>query len=448
MTNPTLQSLLDLVPPELLQMAPAEPMALATASSVLLGATIGLLIPFFKRALAWILAFAAGTLISAFFIKLAHQAAQGMRTETDWALVVGGFVLGGIVYYWCARALDNKGAVVRHPGQFHKYALALRKFETKELINLLPKCDLLRHLPPEKAGDIVPFIQRRYLNPQDVLFRAGDRGDALYIVARGKVEVLEPSATGARPGEHSITELEEGSAFGEMALLTGGPRTATVRAVTQTDLLQLDKADFEQMIAADHELAKAAYRISHERATYNLRTGGPNLSTWTDIANSSMSYLSRGEENKILARTGLGAAWPIVVGNLLDFIPGCALIGATLAGPKIIAYSLMLGIFLGGIPIAAASAGMLRRAGYGALKIYGIWLIVPIVGAAAVGAGKLWLGGAASPASIFAEAAAASAVLGLAAREMIPESLDQGGASIVLPLIAGLLFATFVAPLI
>lgn len=433
--------------PNLQFFTPLSLIGLATTSSVLPGAVIGLYFPFFKRVLAWFLAFAAGALISAFSIKLAHQAAQGLDhtgigASSAWALVAGGLALGAIIHLWASRLLDRKGAVVGYPARFRKYALQLKQIETKELIELLPKCDLLRHLPPEKIGDILPFIQRRYLKPQEILFRAGDPADALYIVARGKVEVLADSPASPQAGAHAIAELGVGNVFGEMSLLAGGPRTATIRAMEATDLLRFDKKDFERMVASDRQFAKVVHRISHERATYNLRTGGPNLSAWTQIASSNLSYLSRSEENKMLAHAGHGAGWAIVLGNMFDFVPACLLIGSNFALMPVVSYTLMLGIFLGGIPIAATSAEMLKRAGYGPLKIYGIWSMVLIAGVIAVIAGKLF-GGSGSLPSIFVEAMAGSAVLALVAREMIPESLHEGGASIVLPLIAGF----FLAPL-
>jgi Cyclic nucleotide-binding domain len=78
--------------------------------------------------------------------------------------------------------------------------------------------------------------------------RAGDLGDALYIVAHGNVEIL---ASGLRPAEGSggsgeaITQLGARHAFGEMALLSGGPRTATIRAVEDTELMNIGKDDFD-----------------------------------------------------------------------------------------------------------------------------------------------------------------------------------------------------------
>lgn len=93
-------------------------LGLATTSSSLLGAAIGLYCPLSKRVLACVLAFAAGALISALAIELAYQSVQelhdrGFGTATAWAFARGGFALGAIIYYWGSLFLEAKGAVTR-----------------------------------------------------------------------------------------------------------------------------------------------------------------------------------------------------------------------------------------------------------------------------------------------------------------------------------------------
>src|SRR5262249_48178705 len=150
-------------------------------------------------------------------------------TLTAWGLDAGGFALGAVLYYGMALRLDQAGAAVRLPTRFADYALSVKQKETEALIGLLARCDLLRHLPPEDIETILPMIRRRALEAGEILFRAGDPGDALYIVAQGGVEVLADGA-GEEPGQ-PISRLGEGQAFGEMALLSGHARTATIRAV-------------------------------------------------------------------------------------------------------------------------------------------------------------------------------------------------------------------------
>jgi len=148
----------------------------------------------------------------------------------------------------------------------------------------------------------VPCIHDRQLKAGEILFKAGDAGDALYIVARGKVEVLTDGSWGC-----AIAVLGAGHAFGEMSLLSGGRRTATIRANEDTDLLEIGKDDFDQLVAADRQLANAVKRISHQRAISNLSAGGTDAAPWTKVASESLDHLNRHETGKMLVEVANGA---------------------------------------------------------------------------------------------------------------------------------------------
>ncbi|HMK68730.1 MAG TPA: cyclic nucleotide-binding domain-containing protein, partial [Stellaceae bacterium] len=286
---------------------------------------------------------------------------------------------------------------------------------------------------------ILPCVRERHLAPAEILFRAGEPGDALYIVARGKVQVL------GGDGKRLIAELGEGQALGEMALLSGGTRTATVRATEPTDLLWIDKTDFSTLAAADPRIAEAVDRLSHERAVSNLTAGGTDAATWAKVANGSLDHLSRQDASRLLIETSRGAGLAIVLGNVLDTIPGCLVIGAKFDGVQNLALTLMIGMFLGGIPEAAASAAMLRKAGFGQRAIFGLWSTVLVAGVVAAIAGRLLIASSDSPIAIFSQAVAGGAVLALVAHAMIPESIEDGGSLVVLPTVGGFLFALYLA---
>ena len=427
-------------------------LGLLTTSSSLLGAALGLYVPLSKRVLACVLAFAAGALISALAIELAFEGAeelhrQGFGANAAWAFIGSGFALGSIIYYATALFLDGKGAAIRYPTRFREYALGRKQNDAKETIQLLSKCDLLRHLPPEEVERILPCVRNRHLDNGEILFRAGDAGDALYIVAQGKVDVISAPAgeclNGHVAGE-KLAELSEGQAFGEMALLSGEPRTATIQAAAQTDLLEIGRGDFEQLVAKDHQLATAVRRLSHDRAIKNLSSGGSNPSQWAKVATSNLEHLTRSEAERMLAEAGQGAGMAIVLGNILDTIPGCLVIGAKFAGLQTLSITLIMGMFVGGIPEAAASASMLRRAGYKPLGIFTLWSVVLVAGVVAAAAGKVFVGSG-SHVAIFFQALAGGAVLALVAHAMIPESIHEGGSLIVLPTVAGFIFALWLA---
>jgi CRP-like cAMP-binding protein len=423
---------------------------LLTTSSSMVGAAIGLYAPLSKRVLACVLAFAAGSLISALAIELAFKGAmelhhQGFSAHSAWAFIAGGFAVGAIVYFATSLLLEKNGAAVRHPTQFHEYALARKHEQTKGVIGLLAKCDLLRHLPAEAIEQILPSIREHRMNAGQVVFRAGDPADALYIVARGSVEVVAASSSDPGGMGAVIAELGPGTAFGEMALISGGARTATIRTVTGAELLEIGRESFDTLIAADPVMARAVQQLSHERAIRNLSSGRSNPSTWARLASHSLEHISRAEANKILRQAGKGAGMAIVLGNILDTIPGCLVIGANFNGLANLSLTLMLGMFLGGIPEAAASAVMLTRAGYRARVIFALWATVLLAGMVAAGLGKVLIGSSDSLAAVFCEAVAGGAVLALVAHTMIPEAIHEGGSVVVLPTVAGFLFALYLA---
>ena len=170
-----------------------------------------------------------------------------------------------------------------------------------------------------------------------------------------------------------------------MGLLGGGARTATIRTVSSAELLEIGRDDFNALIAADPMMARAVRHLSHERAIRNLSSGGSDASTWATVASESLEHISRAEANKMLREAGRGAGLAIVLGNILDTIPGCLVIGATFNGLANLSLTLMLGMFLGGIPEAAASAAMLTRAGYKPKVIFALWATVLVTGMVAAG---------------------------------------------------------------
>jgi zinc transporter ZupT len=198
-------------------------------------------------------------------------------------------------------------------------------------------------------------------------------------------------------------------------------------------------------MAQDPELARSVERLSHGRAIRNLSEGGADPATWARVAGASIDHLSAREADRMLVEAGHGAGLAILFGNILDTIPGCLVIGAKFVSLDNLSVTLILGMFLGGIPEAAASGAMLRRAGYRPSKIFLLWSVVLVAGIGAAIAGKLLLGGSESMAAIFFQAIAGGAVLALVAHAMIPEAIDGAGSVVVLPTVAGFLTALYLA---
>lgn len=118
----------------------------------------------------------------------------------------------------------------------------------REVVALHLRRDLLRGVPLF-AGVSDAFLREVALQmrplmvlPGDTIVQAGEQGDEMFVVARGRVEVVAPSG-------HRYRTLADGDFFGEIALFRHAVRTATVRALAPSDLYVLDRALFERVVA-------------------------------------------------------------------------------------------------------------------------------------------------------------------------------------------------------
>jgi CRP/FNR family transcriptional regulator, cyclic AMP receptor protein len=95
------------------------------------------------------------------------------------------------------------------------------------------------------------------------IFSQGDRGDALYLVRAGLVDV----AAMGTAGRTRLVMGGPGETLGELSLITGKPRFATAVAETPVTLLRLDHASFLELLASDSRLAANVAHLLSERLT-------------------------------------------------------------------------------------------------------------------------------------------------------------------------------------
>jgi len=121
---------------------------------------------------------------------------------------------------------------------------------------------VLHAVPAGLRGDVVRLFVNERHPPGQVICRVGEAGDRFYLIARGRLEVLHPRAGG---GEVMVAVLEDGDCFGEIALLTHSPRSATVRTRTECILLSLGRGQFEQLMERFPEVREAVSALSRAR---------------------------------------------------------------------------------------------------------------------------------------------------------------------------------------
>lgn len=104
--------------------------------------------------------------------------------------------------------------------------------------DLLATIHLFAKLDAEERAGLLATMKQEHVAANQTIFWLGDKGDAFYIIRRGEVAITVPNDQ----GEHvTLNTLGPGGFFGEISLLDGGPRTATVRAISACDLLVLTR---------------------------------------------------------------------------------------------------------------------------------------------------------------------------------------------------------------
>jgi predicted acylesterase/phospholipase RssA/CRP-like cAMP-binding protein len=93
--------------------------------------------------------------------------------------------------------------------------------------------------------ELMPHLESVFLPGGETLFRTGDLGDSMYIVLSGRLRVYLEHSNGT---VEVIREIARGESVGELALLTGKPRSATVRAIRDSELAKLARAAFENTL--------------------------------------------------------------------------------------------------------------------------------------------------------------------------------------------------------
>lgn len=120
---------------------------------------------------------------------------------------------------------------------------------------LVAAVPLFQKLGPAALVEVVRALRPRIVPAGAVICRKGDKGDQMYFIVEGSVAVAT-----ANP-----VEIGAGSFFGEMALITGEPRSATVTAATEVSLLSLYSVDFQMMSTNSPEIAEIIRRTALER---------------------------------------------------------------------------------------------------------------------------------------------------------------------------------------
>jgi len=168
------------------------------------------------------------------------------------------------------------------------------KVTRERLITFLLETPMFEKLEPSEIMEIIHIVEVEQYQAGDVVFKEGDTGDAWYVLYRGAIEVLKHGAT----GEKKITELGPQACFGEISILDGSPRSATIRVAKDSVAFRIPREAFGELLDDDHLVA---YKLLHQMAillaerqrTTTLRLSELlNASEITEVHKGIMSIVS------------------------------------------------------------------------------------------------------------------------------------------------------------
>jgi CRP-like cAMP-binding protein len=124
-------------------------------------------------------------------------------------------------------------------------------------VELIRQFPIFAQIQPAMQKLLCFSAERLTYAPGQIMFKAGDMGDAAYIVIEGKVEISVPSSS----GPIVVNMVGRNEIIGEIAIFGDVPRTATAKAVTRLETLRISKQLFTKIIRENPDAALELIRV-------------------------------------------------------------------------------------------------------------------------------------------------------------------------------------------
>ncbi|MBM3264016.1 MAG: cyclic nucleotide-binding domain-containing protein, partial [candidate division Zixibacteria bacterium] len=238
--------------------------------------------------------------------------------------LLAGSAAGGLIFVIFDRMLNAKGGYLRKAATAISYLSNRRKKQITQMLERLGDIEFIRSIPPEQVHSLIDFVRPVTFQPGEKLFDMGDVGDRLYFLEEGDIGLSEN-------GEEFKT-LHAGEVLGEIALVTGAPRTANAIAKTRTIAFELLKADFDRLRRLSPDLDAAIIRITNQRLEdlQDRRIETTQAAQhWASAAKNNIGHMGVPTQEEIheAAKEHGGAPMSIWLGTVLDSIPESFVLG-------------------------------------------------------------------------------------------------------------------------
>jgi CRP/FNR family cyclic AMP-dependent transcriptional regulator len=141
------------------------------------------------------------------------------------------------------------------------------------VLQVLSQVDIFKDLTTEELIQVARICTPRTFQEGDVVFEEDSQGDDLYVIHKGSVEVVIWARTPegeSRPT--AINTIWQGRSFGEMVLIGGGTRSATIRCLESCLFLVINRYDFDRVCEQNPRIGYRVMRNIAEDLVYKLRS--------------------------------------------------------------------------------------------------------------------------------------------------------------------------------
>jgi len=143
-----------------------------------------------------------------------------------------------------------------------------------EDIKLLKNIPLFKDFKVTELMNVSMVAKVENYRQDQIIFKERAKGDALFVIKKGKCRVSKSDSFGE---EHVLSILKTGEYFGEISLVDRAPRSATVIAHEDCELLVIRRTDFRNLIAGNAEIERKFYKSFSEVLCERLRITNENL---------------------------------------------------------------------------------------------------------------------------------------------------------------------------
>jgi CRP-like cAMP-binding protein len=250
------------------------------------------------RVVAGMMAFGGGALLAALTIDLVASALE----QGHFNSLAVGCVLGGLLFIGLNQLINDYGGFLRKASTTIYHLRRKDHLRIKRILSRLGRIDIFRELPDREFRMLASSVETRHCPAGSFVYRLGDPADALFVVAEGRVDLLDPLLD-MQPAE----TLEKNDAFGRTALFSGSPHALAAVAREDSTLWVVPKSSLCQLLENSPIFQQVLHRwLRQPEVAEYLRDRhgfvGQDLDRWMDHAAASLIQHARIPESVPLER--------------------------------------------------------------------------------------------------------------------------------------------------